>query len=604
MFYLILLLIHSTSQTMIKISDAAYPKDAPTNRVVRLLHMMERSGNLDRIEGTGKVENGDALATFRLASEKEDRAQSRLAAESLLRDRDLASEVTDIENEEDDSTATGSEVFAAELRDSETTAEECEIMRESQLKEDAIRQVAGRNTLNNSMNDRIEAADNAHARKLQDAENVIRLAAIAKKDAEDKEIARLAAIAKKDAEDKEIARLAAIAKKDAEDREISRLAAENKKSIRKVNMAKETEERCLIAFRQACIARRDASNKESQVRSLADNAVHLAALAKKDALDKERDAERRSAAAIALVAVNLEDSETTGVSGEGNSIASTDEAVDVEKEMRRLANNSVSAAKAEREDSEEKEREALRLAAMAVKLAQSTLSEAEENKKEKRKLVLLARPDSQARLTKALDEIAAQFDDAVVKDEEAARGRSMGISDDGDVCGGASSSSKSVSASASASAKARLLQTSRRDSIPVPTEPSVETVSSRSRSNSPVRVLKKGSLDYPCAVRLTSVDGGRYPAEKRSFFSMFCTVPCFFLYSPLKRTNDHNKNHSLIYSTEEVLFDKDTERIFENNQVRDYTVQCYPSHMNLNHNICFIVFNGYNHVVRSFHEVI
>ena len=369
-------------------------------------------------------------------------------------------------------------------------------------------------------------------------------------------------------------------------------------------MAKETEERCLIAFRQACIARRDASNKESQVRSLADNAVHLAALAKKDALDKERDAERRSAAAIALVAVNLEDSETTGVSGEGNSIASTDEAVDVEKEMRRLANNSVSAAKAEREDSEEKEREALRLAAMAVKLAQSTLSEAEENKKEKRKLVLLARPDSQARLTKALDEIAAQFDDAVVKDEEAARGRSMGISDDGDVCGGASSSSKSVSASASASAKARLLQTSRRDSIPVPTEPSVETVSSRSRSNSPVRVLKKGSLDYPCAVRLTSVDGGRYPAEKRSFFSMFCTVPCFFLYSPLKRTNDHNKNHSLIYSTEEVLFDKDTERIFENNQVRDYTVQCYPSHMNLNHNICFIVFNGYNHVVRSFHEVI
>ena len=372
-------------------------------------------------------------------------------------------------------------------------------------------------------------------------------------------------------------------------------------------MARETEERCLIAFRQACIARRDASDKELQVRSLAENAVHLAALAKKDAKDKERDAERRSAAAIALVAINSEDAQTSGgLSRESNSSASTDEAVDVEKEMRRLANNSVSVAKAEREDSEEKEREAVRLAAMAVKLAQSTLSEAEENKKEKRKLVLLARPDSQARLTKVLDEIAAQFDAAVVKDQEAARGRSMVLSDDGDVCGGGSASSSSrrtasafVSASASASAKTRLLQTSRRDSIPVPTAPSVETVSSRSRSNSPVRVLKKGSLDHPCAVRLTSIDGGRYPAEKRSFFSMFCTVPCFFLYSPLKGTHDYNKNHSLIYSTEEVLFDKDTERIFENNQVRDDLSGTALSYMKVNFNLCFVVFYEPNHVVHS-----
>ena len=285
-----------------------------------------------------------------------------------------------------------------------------------------------------------------------------------------------------------------------------------------------------------------------------------------NAEEKERDAERRSAAASALVAVSPEISQKSGVTGEG-SYSSSEKSTDVAVELRRLASNSVSVARAEREDSEEKEKEAVRLAAMAVKLAQSTLSEAEENKKEKRKVVLLVRPESQARLTKILDEIEAQFEaaEAEVKAKEqqiAARGGSIAFSDNGVIQGG-----PRKIASASASANRRTLQISRRDSIPVPTQASIETVSSKSRSTSPVRPQGKG-----CAVRLTSVDGGRYPAEKRSFFNMFCTVPCFFLYSPLKRTHDTHKNHSLIYSTEEVLFDKDTESIFENNQVT--TVKC------------------------------
>jgi hypothetical protein len=405
----------------------------------------------------------------------------------------------------------------------------------------------------------------AIAKKEAEDKEIARVAAIAKKEAEDKEIARLAAIAKKEAEDKEIARVAAIAKKEAEDKEIARVAAIAKKNARTLNMAKETEERCLIAFRQACIARRDAASKESEVRSLAENAVHLAALAKKNAEEKERDAERRSAAASALVAVSPGNSQKSVVIGEGST--SSEKSTDVAVELRRLASNSVSVARAEREDSEEKEKEAVRLAAMAVKLAQSTLSEAEENKKEKRKVVLLVRPESQARLTKILDEIAAQFEvaEAEVKAKEqqiAARGGSIAFSDNGVIQGG-----PRKIASASASANKRTLQISRRDSIPVPTQASIETVSSKSRSNSPVRPQGKG-----CAVRLTSVDGGRYPAEKRSFFNMFCTVPCFFLYSPLKRTHETHKNHSLIYSTEEVLFDKDTESIFENNQVT--TAQC------------------------------